>query len=84
MASEFFEDIESRHVGPAVVSTHGFSSFKFLPNSQDRVIVAVKSEENSALGTQSSYLTVFQIDGKVLMEEVRIPHAFKFEGVEFF
>ena len=26
--------------------THGFSSFKFIPKTQDRLILAIKSEEN--------------------------------------
>ena len=63
--------------------TRGFSDFKFLPGSNDRIIVALKSEENEEQGTQNSYITVFDIEGNMLMEEMEIPGGIKFEGLEF-
>ena len=61
--------------------THGFSSFKFVPNTRDRIILALKSEENQ--GKTASYIMAFDVDGKILMPETRIDGDFKYEGVEF-
>lgn len=64
----------------------GFSSVKFLPGSNDRVLIALKSEENSELDRQTTYLTVFGMgpsgEWRVLLEETELPHAAKFEGLE--
>lgn len=81
-ASEDFSSIEVKHMTP-LTPTRGFSDFKFLPGSEDRVIVALKSEENEEQQTQNTYITVFDVDGKVLMEETEIPGGMKFEGIEF-
>lgn len=63
-----------------VVPTHGYSSFKFLPGTNDRIIVALKSEE---VGSKtSSYITVFNIDGKIILPEVKVADH-KYEGIEF-
>lgn len=61
-------------------STHGFSSFKFVPGTQDTVIVALKSEEYK--GNISSYILVFNIDGTILYPETKIGDH-KYEGIEF-
>ena len=82
LASEDFSHIEVRHITP-LTPTRGFSDFKFLPGSKDEVIVALKSEENEEQQTQNSYLTVFSLDGRVLMEETEIPGGMKYEGLEF-
>ena len=81
-ASEDFSDIEVKHMTKKT-PTRGFSDFKFLPFSQDTIIVALKSEENDAEQTQNSYITVFDLSGKILMEETEIPGGMKFEGLEF-
>ena len=83
LASEDFSKIEVKHITP-LTPTRGFSEFKFLPGSNDNIIVAMKSEENEEKQTQNTYLTVFTLDGKVLMEEMEIPGQMKFEGLEFF
>ena len=83
LASEDFSKIEVKHITP-LTPTRGFSEFKFLPGSRDSIIVALKSEENEEQGTQNSYITVFDLDGKILMEETEIPGGMKFEGLEFF
>ena len=82
LASEDFSRIEVRHITP-LTPTRGFSDFKFLPGSKDEVIVALKSEENEEQQTQNSYLTVFNLDGSVLMDETEIPGGMKYEGLEF-
>lgn len=43
-----FSELESFKVGK-LTPERGFSSGKFVPGSQDRVIAALKSEENSDL-----------------------------------
>lgn len=84
-ASPDFSSIASTTVG-RITPERGFSTFKFLPGSRDTVIVALKSEENSATDSQTSYITVYgeQADGswKVLLEETELPGASKFEGLE--
>lgn len=79
MADESFTNIEYKTIGE-VVPTHGFSSFKFVPGSQDEVIVALKSEEFQ--GNISTYVMAFNIQGKILLPEVKIADK-KYEGIEF-
>ena len=80
-SNEQFTDVRVKTVGP-VIPTHGFSSFKFLPGTNDRIIVALKSEEDS--GHVASYITVFTVDGKVLLSEEKVGDAsIKYEGIEF-
>lgn len=67
------------HVGE-LIPVRGFSSFKFLPGSQDTVIVALKTEEY--LGRTATYIVAFTIEGTVLMSESKIMDK-KFEGLEF-
>ncbi|KAG7392754.1 Soluble calcium-activated nucleotidase 1 [Phytophthora pseudosyringae] len=82
VASEDFSSIQVREVGK-VSPLRGFSSFKFVPRSDDSVIVAVKSVEVENEQRQTSFLTVFDLDGNVLMGETEIPGAKKYEGVAF-
>ncbi|KAG9412116.1 Soluble calcium-activated nucleotidase 1 [Aphanomyces cochlioides] len=77
LANEDFTDFEVRTVG-TITPERGFSSFKFVPGTQDSVIVALKSMENEELQTQAAYVTVFTVDGVVLMPETALPGAFKF------
>jgi hypothetical protein len=66
----------------------GFSSAKFLPGSRDTVLVALKSEENSELGKQRTFLTIYgeapagSGEWTVLLEETELPLESKFEGIE--
>eukprot|EP01138_Halocafeteria_seosinensis_P006723 gb/GECG01006875.1/.p1 GENE.gb/GECG01006875.1/~~gb/GECG01006875.1/.p1 ORF type:complete len:407 (+),score=57.47 gb/GECG01006875.1/:1-1221(+) len=84
LANEDFTDLQSFRVG-TLTPERGFSSAKFVPGSRDQVLVALKSEENSDLENagQSSYITVFDLQGNTLLEETQIPGAHKFEGIEF-
>ncbi|XP_063687504.1 soluble calcium-activated nucleotidase 1-like isoform X2 [Bolinopsis microptera] len=80
VADELFKDIEIRYIGPKI-PTHGFSSFKFLPYSNDNIIVALKTEEVD--GAVKTFMTLFTVDGKTtLMSETLIGDK-KFEGIEF-
>ncbi|KAJ0400334.1 hypothetical protein ATCC90586_007793 [Pythium insidiosum] len=82
VASEDFSSFEVLDVGH-VTPLRGFSSFKFVPRTDDSVIIALKSVEVEAEGMQTSFLTVFDIRGNVLMEETELPGGYKFEGLAF-
>ncbi|CAN9509922.1 unnamed protein product [Ophioblennius macclurei] len=71
--------ITAWHVGP-FDPTHGFSSFKFVPGTDDKVIVALKSEEDD--GKIATYIIGFTLDGRVVMPETKIGSV-KYEGLEF-
>lgn len=77
--SEDFTDCNARIIGELNL-THGFSSFKFIPGTEDKLFVALKTEEDS--GTIRSYITAYDINGKMLMAETLIGDN-KFEGIEF-
>lgn len=79
-ADETFTNIETIKVGE-LKPTRGFSSFKFLPSSHDSIIIALKTEELN--GSTSTYVTVFDIKGNVLLEDEKIHTEFKYEGFEF-
>lgn len=66
-----------------ITPERGFSTFKFLPGSNDEIILALKSVEEASTGTQGSYITLFTLKGDVLLEETVVPGAHKFEGLEF-
>ncbi|KAM4598155.1 soluble calcium-activated nucleotidase 1 isoform 2-T2 [Polymixia lowei] len=74
-----FEDIIVSHVGPHN-PTHGFSSFKFVPNTDDQIILALKSEEDA--GKIATYILAFTLDGRILLPETKIGDV-KYEGLEF-
>jgi len=76
--NEKFEDIKITRLGPQI-PTHGFSSFAFVPFRENE-LVALKTEE--ADGVIATYITVFNLNGDILMEESKIGDV-KFEGVEF-
>lgn len=60
--------------------THGFSSFKFIPDTGDEFMVALKSEENQ--GKAATYIMAFSTKGQILMSETKVAD-FKYEGIEF-
>ncbi|XP_040573817.1 soluble calcium-activated nucleotidase 1-like [Lepeophtheirus salmonis] len=77
------DDIEVIRVGNTEEiesPSHGYSSFKFIPGSEEKHILALKSEEHN--GNTASYISVFDIMGKILMPEIQIADD-KFEGIEF-
>ena len=76
---EDFTNCDVRAIGDLNL-THGFSSFKFIPGTEDRLFVALKTEEDR--GTIRSYITAFDLNGKQLLEETLIGDN-KFEGIEF-
>ena len=78
-SDEHFTSVEVRTIGK-LNPTHGFSSFKFVPGTDDKLILALKSEEDQ--GTIRSYILAFDVSGKSRMAETLIGNN-KFEGVEF-
>uniref|UniRef100_A0A2M4A906 Apyrase n=1 Tax=Anopheles triannulatus TaxID=58253 RepID=A0A2M4A906_9DIPT len=61
--------------------THGFSSFKFLPSTNDEIIVALSTEELN--GKTSTFISAYTVEGQQLMVETRINTEYKYEGLEF-
>ncbi|XP_060562090.1 soluble calcium-activated nucleotidase 1-like [Ruditapes philippinarum] len=78
-ASDDFSKIEVSTVGK-LNPTHGFSSFKFIPGSNNNIIVALKSEEDG--DKKATYILVFDIEGHVIYSEKKVGDM-KFEGIEF-
>ncbi|XP_029022767.1 soluble calcium-activated nucleotidase 1b [Betta splendens] len=74
-----FSHVKVRRVGP-LEPTHGFSSFKFVPDTDDQVVLALKTEEDA--GRVATYIIAFTLDGRVLMPETKIGDV-KYEGLEF-
>ncbi|XP_029365233.1 soluble calcium-activated nucleotidase 1 isoform X2 [Echeneis naucrates] len=74
-----FKNIIVSRVGPLNL-THGFSSFKFVPNTNDQIILALKSEEDA--GKIATYIMAFTLDGRILLPERKIGDV-KYEGLEF-
>lgn len=74
-----FSQFSVTDVGP-LIPTHGFSAFRFIPNTNDRLILALKSEEDG--GKIATYITAFTLDGKILLPETKIGDV-KYEGLEF-
>lgn len=80
-ADENFRRIETIKLGP-FKPTQGFSSFKFVPSSDDHVIVALLTEEIN--GKTATYYTSFTIHGEMIAEPIKINTDLKYEGIEFF
>lgn len=71
--------LQVKHIGD-LIPIRGFSSFKFLPGSQDSVIVALKTEEYQ--GKTATYIMAFTIEGTIIMPESKVMDK-KFEGLDF-
>uniref|UniRef100_A0A1B6DEG1 Soluble calcium-activated nucleotidase 1 n=1 Tax=Clastoptera arizonana TaxID=38151 RepID=A0A1B6DEG1_9HEMI len=74
-----FSRIQTTYIGE-VSPTHGFSTFKFIPNTDDSIIIALKTEEE--LGRTATYIMAFHVDGKILLPETKVANL-KYEGLEF-
>ena len=79
-ADELFNHITLTNIGTLDQPSHGFSSFKFIPDTRDSVMVALKSEEFQ--GKIASYVMVFKQDGTILLPETYVGDH-KYEGLEF-
>ncbi|KAG5853642.1 hypothetical protein ANANG_G00028160 [Anguilla anguilla] len=74
-----FRRVTASRAGP-LHPTRGFSSFRFVPGTRDRLVLALKSEEDG--GRVASYILAFTLDGRVLLPETKIGDV-KYEGLEF-
>ncbi|XP_041474384.1 soluble calcium-activated nucleotidase 1-like [Lytechinus variegatus] len=79
MCNEDFTDVRFIKIG-SLNNIRGFSSFKFVPGTNEQVIVALKTEEDA--GKIATYITAFNIDGKILMPDKKFADI-KYEGIEF-
>lgn len=82
VADEFFRSTpEVTRIGTNnEPSTRGFAAFQFVPNTNDELIIALKSEEKDGHPV-GSYVTVFHISGRILLHEQQLQGAYKFEGL---
>ncbi|XP_011298540.1 soluble calcium-activated nucleotidase 1 isoform X2 [Fopius arisanus] len=78
-ADEDFSRIQTTKI-VGRIPIRGFSSFKFLPDTDDTIIIALKSEEYQ--GRTATYITAFTIEGEILLADMKIADL-KFEGFEF-
>ncbi|KAJ8263776.1 hypothetical protein GJAV_G00141170 [Gymnothorax javanicus] len=74
-----FQCVTVTRAGP-LCPTRGFSSFRFVPGTQDHLVLALKSEED--VENIATYATAFTLDGRVLLPETKIGDV-KYEGLEF-
>jgi soluble calcium-activated nucleotidase 1 len=81
VANEDFTDVVVSKIG-TLTPERGYSAFKFVPGTNDNVIIALKSAENDVAGTQETFVSVFTVDGRMLLEEELMGHS-KFEGLAF-
>uniref|UniRef100_A0A7I4YBY5 Apyrase n=1 Tax=Haemonchus contortus TaxID=6289 RepID=A0A7I4YBY5_HAECO len=70
------------HVGELTNPARGFSAFQFIPGTEDKLIIALKSEEKHGKPV-ASYVTVFDIDGKIILPDTSLQDPHKFEGIAF-
>jgi soluble calcium-activated nucleotidase 1 len=61
----------------SIIPERGYSSVKFVPGSHERLLLALKTEEDSVAGTVDTFITVLGVDGTVHMEDVRVPGRLK-------
>jgi soluble calcium-activated nucleotidase 1 len=80
IADDMFSHVEKVQVGE-LKPTRGFSTFKFLPSSNDSIIIALKTEELN--GSTSTYVTIFDVKGNILLADEKIHTEYKYEGFEF-
>lgn len=80
-ADETFSEISVLEIGDRIHTERGYSAFDFMPGTCDTVILALKSmelEDNTA-----SYITAFNTEGTILLEDQPLDGDLKFEGLYF-
>lgn len=81
IADEDFQNVKYKQIGE-VVPVRGYSSFKFVPHTNKRLIIALKSEEDE--GNTKTYITLFdRLDGNIIIKDQIISSSLKYEGIEF-
>ncbi|KJH48458.1 Apyrase [Dictyocaulus viviparus] len=76
------QHFQAVRIGKLTYPKRGFSAFFFVPGTQDRIIVALKSEEVEG-SSPKSYVTVFDINGNILLDDKKLEDDYKFEGIYF-
>lgn len=79
-SDELLAKISVQQIG-AISPTRGYSSFKFVPNTNNELIIALKSEEDN--GSTRTFVNLFDIFGNILLDDILLSNEFKFEGIEF-
>ena len=64
-----------------VKPVRSYSSFKFVPNTRNQLIIALKSQEY--MGQCQTWVDVFDVYGNILAEDILISNHFKCESIEF-
>ena len=77
---ESFNEVTYKKIGE-LMPLRGYSSFKFVPNTNNRVVIALKTEEDS--GQTRSFVTLFDLNGNILVKDKLISDTMKYEGIEF-
>lgn len=75
-----FKTVNYETVG-RIIPTRGYSSFKFVPNTNEQLIIALKTEEDS--GETRSFVCLLDVKGNILVKDIRISSDLKYEGIEF-
>ncbi|GAB0100400.1 hypothetical protein DMENIID0001_164340 [Sergentomyia squamirostris] len=82
IANEKFTDIKIVEIKEKPQdSAAGFSSSKFLPGSDDNIIIALRTVEKD--GKTSTSVVMFDLEGNILMKE-RVIEKDKYEGIAFY
>uniref|UniRef100_A0A0K0EMI7 Apyrase n=1 Tax=Strongyloides stercoralis TaxID=6248 RepID=A0A0K0EMI7_STRER len=83
IANEDFTKIEYKQIGSRGDGARGYSAFQFVPETDDDIIVTLKSEEKDGVPV-ASYLSVYSLSNeKALLNETPLSGTFKYEGIEF-
>lgn len=84
IVDEDFRTVRVLEIELPDIPERGFSSAKFVPGSEDTLVLAIRTTENEGMSKVSSYMSVISVQtGAVLMPESIIGDV-KYEGVEFF
>ncbi|PIO54872.1 hypothetical protein TELCIR_23753, partial [Teladorsagia circumcincta] len=75
------DQFETKRIG-VLRPERGYSAFDFIPGTDDKIIVALKSKEVTDEPTET-YVTVFTIDGELLLDDQKLDGNYKFEGLYF-
>ncbi|XP_022173784.1 soluble calcium-activated nucleotidase 1-like isoform X2 [Myzus persicae] len=78
-ASPDFDDIKVVRIGE-IVPNHGYASFKFIPGTNDTMIVAISTQEEGKV--TATFITAFTVDGEIIFPETKVSDL-KYEGFEF-
>jgi len=77
---EHFNEVVYKKIGE-LMPLRGYSTFKFVPNTKNQLIIALKTEEDS--GKTRSFATLFDLNGNILVKDKLISDSMKYEGIEF-